>query len=215
VSAVVDSDLAPTGVMDGWLAMPPSVAGGFIPSTPLRKGPVWFSGPTRCHRTRYGHLHQPIGKLPLRRSYGMWCGQSRFTGAVDWRPGMPLCGTCEGRAVGAGYPTSAQLTSGDPVKWPDLTFAPRDPWARPAVCPGSAHALVGRQITGRVYICAACQLPVSTRAAGSPYTPRLSVETHEPGPELIAACRHHAWERLTVGPDGVAVCGRCTPLGGP
>lgn len=89
------------------------------PTDVTRALPIYRSlRATMCHRVRSGHVHEDHSKPnePNRRrvSFALWCGMQ---GRIDrWGQlfavppdGYPLCGTCEGRAVGAGYPGIAIL----------------------------------------------------------------------------------------------------------
>lgn len=76
---------------------------------PLRTGPRFVRGRTRWHRVRSGTLHDHG------EAWAMWCGQTRFGNdkpdTSDGLPtdGLPLCGTCEGRAAGAGHTSPLAL----------------------------------------------------------------------------------------------------------
>lgn len=87
---------------------------------------------TRAHRVRSGAVHRNHGKGWDSPNDGyvtvqLWCGQSGGQigrkGSLYALPpeGYPLCGTCEGRAVGAGYPGIAILQTRYA-----LIYSPRD-----------------------------------------------------------------------------------------
>lgn len=93
--------------------------------------PVYLSRYAKmAHRVRSGALHfdgkRTNGVQMAHVSVSMWCGQSGSIGnkgqlmAVP-PEGVPLCGTCEGRAVGAGYPSIAFL-----IQKHALLFSPRE-----------------------------------------------------------------------------------------
>lgn len=99
---------------------------------PISKAlPVYYSlRGTRAHRVRYGHLYPPKrGNWPRgsRLVFTLWCGQHGTIGnpwgrLVPVPPAvLPMCGTCEGRAVGAGYPGIAILQTRY-----DLIYSPRE-----------------------------------------------------------------------------------------
>lgn len=80
-----------------------------------------------CHRVRSGSVYlDRFERSQGRAHFNLWCGQ---WGRIDaWGAlfpvppdGWPLCGTCEGRAVGAGYPGIAILQTRY-----DLIYSPRE-----------------------------------------------------------------------------------------
>lgn len=199
------------------LGYPPNVDPPFFattagPAVRLDIGPAWFAGATRYHRVRYG-WRRPDG----RETFGYWCGQHGPTTRAaarpaDWRPGLSLCGTCEGRAIGAGYPTSPALAAGADPDPTDLRFDPRNPWAPPALCPGSGRDLVGN-VAATAGRCLVCGDPVALRGRRWPGYGYGAVQ-HPPGPELVPACGSHAWRYLGRSDDGRrAICGACPPKG--
>lgn len=160
----------------------------------------------RWHRGRYGVLYPPLregetGHLII----GYWCGPhgSEKIGAdtllmVDEAPaGESVCGTCFGRALGAGQDEA-------PTPFPPLIFSPR--WVNPpALCPGSRnktieHVSAGDRLIPRIAKCLICLQLVKTRARGSPYYPDWGAEIHPSGPDGLAVdpCPFHAWNQLTT-----------------
>jgi hypothetical protein len=171
-------------------------------STALRTGPRFIRGASRWHRVRSGTLHRH-GEAWL-----MWCGQTRFgrdrPATSDPVPddGLPLCGTCEGRAAGAGHTSPL---SGDV----DLLFRPArlDP---PRWCPGGAPYGPARFLAEpaghRVVRCGACgELIREKNYRWDEYgTGHHIAQPHEPGPGLVPGCPQHAWRHLTRTVEGVA-----------
>lgn len=170
--------------------------------TVLRTGPRWLRGRTRWHRVRSGTVHGH-GACWL-----MWCGQTRFErdkpDRTDDLPadGAPLCGTCEGRAAGAGHPS--------PIELPDdaeLLFRPAR-LTPPRWCPGGGPygpaRHLGEVVGHRVVRCGACgDLVAEINAYG--WNPRFGQpRRHEPGPGLVPGCELHAWRYLVRTTEGVA-----------
>lgn len=167
----------------------------------LRTGPRWLRGVTRWHRVRsavqYDHQPGPVWQL--------WCGQTRFERdrppRTDTLPadGVPLCGTCEGRAAGAGHTS--------PIGGVPLLFRPNR-LTPPRWCPGGAPygpaRHLGELVGHRVVRCGACgDLVAEVNAYG--WNPRVGVpRQHPPGPGLVPGCEQHAWRHLTRTAEGVA-----------
>lgn len=172
----------------------------------LEHGPslVRTSGMSRWHRPRSGCCY-PDG----RTVYGVWCGQmvgsSRRAGAMltadEPPPGEPVCGTCEGRAAGAGQIDSATGR--------ELLFTPQG-ITPPRHCPGSRRDLYVPQPGGRVGRCLACDGLQPIRTMGGLYNPRAALVQHEPTAELVAPCPFHRWRHPARGDDGRlrCTCGR-------
>jgi len=157
----------------------------------------------RWHRTRNGIRIGRTGHVV----YHTWCGQNMFASrsltAEQPAAGELTCGTCEGRAIGAGQDTW-------PVPGaPDLVFEPRR-LTRPRKCPGSRSEYLYQRAGMCVLRCLACGELVPGRSGGSPYNPRFGPVNHEPGPGLVPGCPFHAWSSLTVH-EGRAVCGCKVP----
>lgn len=111
---------------------------------PISKAlPVYYSlRGTMAHRVRYGHVYAPkAGHWPRgsRLVFTLWCGQHGTIGNPWGRlvalppDSHPMCGTCEGRAVGAGYPGIAILT----LRY-ELLYSPREGRAPAALSEASA-----------------------------------------------------------------------------
>lgn len=175
---------------------------------PLTRGPrlIRTHGMGRWHRPRSG-VH--ISRRGGRTVFHMWCGQSVHFGDAITAADLPsedlLCGTCEGRACGAGYPaTGAPLNEA-------LLFEPWSSAPPPARCP--SHRLGAWQfehLPYGVFACPVCGEATRTRAAGGPYNSHLIIEGHAPGPGLIAPCPFHRWDWPALR-DGVAGCGCGAP----
>lgn len=182
--------------------------GGYGDATPLTRGPrlIRSRGMGRWHRPRSG-IH--LGRHG-RTVFSVWCGQSvHFSdavAAVELPADERLCGTCEGRACGAGHPAT-----GTPLN-EALLFEPWSSAPPPARCP--SHRLYpvddAQFAWGRVFPCPVCGVATRTRAAGGPYNSRVVIEGHAPGPALIAPCPFHRWDWPSLR-DGVARCSCGTP----
>lgn len=174
---------------------------------PLLTAPRYLrgSGMGRWHRPRSGFT---IARDNHRIVYRLWCGQSLNDAAqcitADQPPrGEPVCGTCEGRSVGAGQD-----------EWPDpdktLLFEPRWRLTRPAVCPGSQRQDLCEDVAQRVVRCLPCGELVPCRAyGGSKWSgpDGYGAAKHEPGLNLVPGCPFHAWRYLAKAADGTVACG--------
>lgn len=147
---------------------------------------------TRWHRIRSGvrwlAAYDPDN---IRESYMAWCGPAIGTTRsgppifTDAPPAKePLCGTCEGRAIGA-----------DP-EHPEWLFMPRGA-TPPKLCPGSQTMWVredqGHRARGT---CLVCQDVVKLRGFGGAYNWNYGIQRHAPGPGLVAPCELHGWRHL-------------------
>lgn len=177
---------------------------------PVRRGP-------RLARTRgMGRWHRPRSGIQFTRASGgarvcfqFWCGQSGqgadILTASEVPVGEPLCGTCEGRAVGAGHPPiGVELRVA-------LLFEPVSSKPPPPVCPATKpRAYVDdrwlRLVHSSVFACPACGVPTRLRAAGGPYDSHVKIEGHQPGPDLLDPCPFHRWDSIVVRADGTAGC---------
>lgn len=190
----------------------PPLTGSFgrIEALPLRLGPrfVRTVDMGRWHRVRSGIRFERWGHT----SWTLWCGQHATQGgrrgdclsASEPFDGAPVCGTCEGRAIGAG-----QIPR--PGGMDELVFSPRrlDP---PPRCPGSRAERLWEPIPDGLNVgrCLACGLIAAVRASGGPYNTRVGLVVHAPGPGLVPGCPFHGWANLARrgSPDGpVARCG--------
>lgn len=162
---------------------------------------------TRWHRVRAGvSMQRPWGLTVV---YRYWCGQATFADrslGVETLPDQELlCGTCEGRAIGAGQISRPGLDG--------LVFSPMwiDP---PAICPGSKNLQLVARLDNewREGRCLVCGHVDKLRYAGGPYNGRTNILRHPPGDDLVAPCEFHAWRMLVAArfPNGdVAVVCRC------
>lgn len=171
-------------------------------------------GMTRWHRVRSGVQFK--GTLD-HLSYQFWCGQTgsgAATGGVATRDtlptdGLPICGPCEGKALGAGYNGTAAIISGETL----LLFEPtsQTKFKTPKVCPGSRDErliLEPDMISDpRVKKCGACGLHVpvgSGHSRGYDFRgPKL--KDHAPL-SLPSPCPFHAWDQLAIADDGTVSC---------
>lgn len=170
--------------------------------TPLLTGPryVRTQGMSRWHRPRDGVRRD--GKV----RYGLWCGQNvyeiaGFIEADQTPPGEPTCGTCEGRAIGAGQDS-----------WPDesktLIFSPQR-LTPPTRCPGSRTTWC-EELSWNVGRCLVCGVVAPMRSSGGAYNPTWGLTNHKPGDRLIPGCPFHAWRELEMR-DGRVACGCVAP----
>lgn len=164
--------------------------------TPLTEAPRYARtrGQSRWHRIRSG-MQWEGGS----RSYNLWCGTSVSDRNVKAGPpllvddlpaGDEVCGTCAGRALGAGQDET-------PPGLPPLRFDPR--WINPpSVCPGSGDSGLWVSVpdSWNVVRCLVCGLLVSGRASGGAYNPRWGAVKHAPGGGLVQPCPFHAWNYL-------------------
>jgi hypothetical protein len=174
----------------------------------------------RWHRPRSGQ-QWPDGRI----TYSLWCGPgvtdyANGAQVPKWRatyslltaskvpPGEPVCGTCEGRAIGVG-----QIDNDGPR---DLIFEPRYVLP-PKVCPGARFSGLFTKVDrgpGRVpgAICAVCGFEgrIVGGDRGYRWLP-LRVQQHAPLAGLVAACPFHAWNHLTLR-DRRAVCACTTAI---
>lgn len=190
--------------------LPPYTLGvGRIEAEPLTTAPAFIRtrGMSRWHRTRDG-MTWPNGRI----TYGAWCGygigSSHRAGdglAVDQIPdGLPVCATCDGRAVGAG-----QVQDGPTGR--TLVFSPR--WQTPPRwCPGSRSYVLYEPLPGgTVGRCLACGDMHPLRAMGGPYNGGYGITQHPPGTGLLPPCPFHAWRQFTA-TEGRPHCACGRPL---
>lgn len=163
---------------------------------PLATGPryVRTRNMSRWHRSRSGTRRDD------HVTYYLWCGAGYVSGeflAVEQiSDGLPACGTCEGRACGAGQD-----------EWPgdgELLFSPRR-LIPPKYCPGSRRERFAVEIGRSVGQCLACGTVAPMRCMGSVYSGKYAITQHEPGPGLVPGCPFHAWNELAIH-DGTAKC---------
>ncbi|MFG2307631.1 hypothetical protein ACGFS9_02910 [Streptomyces sp. NPDC048566] len=171
----------------------------------LAEGPrfVRTRGMSRWHRPRSG-TRFPEGRV----LFSCWCGYGvggseragAYLGAEEPPAGEPVCGTCEGRAAGAGQDDSPTGRL--------LLFSPRNA-APPATCPASRSDAYEALPGGRVGRCLACGDMQPLRAMGGPYNPRYAIVQHPTGRALVQPCPFHRWRQLTVREGRVlCTCGR-------
>ena len=166
---------------------------------PVVVGPRYMrsSGQSRWHRTRSGVRYND-GRV----AWSLWCGQAMHRGkeyvtAEQVLDGVQVCGTCEGRAVGAGQDDWA-------AGGPGLVFSPRR-LVPPKFCPGSRRERTWVEIARAVGRCLICGVVEPLRVMGGVYDPKFAIVQHRPGPGLVPGCPFHAWKQLTIS-DGLAVC---------
>jgi hypothetical protein len=192
--------------------MPPLTRGlGRTDGIPLQRGPRYLRTREmgRWHRVRSGVHYERWGHT----AWHLWCGQSAHQNgrrgvdcltAAEPVDGAPVCGTCQGRAVGAGQEPAVG-------GMPDLVFSPRR-LTSPTQCPGSRSEALWEPIPDGVNVgrCLACGVIATVRVSGGAYNPRVGLVVHRPGPGLVPGCAFHAWSNLArhETPDGpVARCG--------
>ncbi|MER7280365.1 hypothetical protein ABT369_38610 [Dactylosporangium sp. NPDC000244] len=195
--------------------LPPTTnsGGAWSGQTPLTEAPRYIRGRgnSRWHRVRSAVIY-PAGHVRAAdvTIYHYWCGPSGGSSGKagplwlvdDLPPGEPVCGTCVGRALGAGQDDT-------PAGLPPLLFSPR--WqSPPTVCPGSNKqdlmvALNQRITVGQCLVCGAIE---RVHALGRGYNAYgYGLIKHAPGEDLANPCPFHAWSQL-VERKGQAVC-RC------
>lgn len=178
---------------------------------PLADGPrfVRTGGMSRWHRPRSG-----VQFADARTVYAVWCGQQvgglhRAAGMLtaDTIPdALPVCATCDGRAVGAG-----QEQDGPAGR--TLLYGPRG-LTPPRFCPASRADLFEALPGGTTGRCLACQDTHPIRAMGGPYASRVGIVQHPPGARLFVPCPFHRWRHPRRQGDRLAcICGR--PLTAP
>lgn len=195
---------------------------GFRDHTALTHGPLLLRtrGMGRWHRPRSGSAWTSTCDGEAVTAYSLWCGQSvsshRKTSnggapgfiTVEALPddGVPICGTCEGKAIGAGHPGVA-ATIHAPA---GLLFEPRR-LTPPKTCPGPQRGLyVAADDRGRLGRCLICGGLDVIRGRWSAGGCDATLTSHEPGPELVPGCPFHAWREMVRAGDGV----RCGCRGG-
>ncbi|MEO3856142.1 hypothetical protein [Acrocarpospora sp. B8E8] len=184
---------------------PPLTTSGVTPWTRNLWGEALAVGPRFIRGPRNGRWHRPRSgtRREDRVSYNLWCGphikvEAGFAEAEELPPGSALCGTCDGRAVGAGQ--DAWMVEGGP----DLIFSPRRLTA-PKRCPGS-RTMLCEELAWNVGKCLVCGVVTPMRSSGGPYNSHWGMTNHDPGPDLIAGCPFHAWRELRL-VEGVVMCG--------
>jgi hypothetical protein len=179
---------------------------GPIDAEPLTEGPrfVRTRAMSRWHRVRSG-IRYTTGRLV----YHLWCTghvQGDTFLSCDTPPNSePVCGMCDGKAVGAG-----QEVDGPAGR--QLVFSPRhiDP---PKNCPGSRTGMFEELPNGSAARCLACGDLHSCRAMGGPYNPRWAIIQHPPGVGLVPPCPFHRWRQLTArNGEVLCSCGRALTL---
>ncbi|QLF83224.1 hypothetical protein QEN61_gp40 [Streptomyces phage Eklok] len=194
------------------MLLPPITFGiGRTDAEPLDTAPrfVRTGGMSRWHRPRSG-----VRTTDNRTIYAVWCGQhvgglraARTMLTAETVPdGLPVCATCDGRAVGAG-----QEQDGPAGR--RLLYGPRS-LTPPRWCPASRSALYEPLPGGTTGRCLACSDTHPIRAMGGPYASRAAIVQHPPGAALFAPCPFHRWRRPTATAAGLhCMCGR--PLTAP
>jgi hypothetical protein len=135
-----------------------------------------------------------------------WCGQHGFGSRVversDPPQDEPVCGSCEGRAIGAG-----QIAGNSEY---DTKFTPRYS-TPPKQCPGGgSRSELWEQIAPRVGKCLVCGTFEPIRYTGGPYRGDVGLAKHAPASDIMAVrCDFHGWSYLAKR-NGAAVC-RCIP----
>ncbi|WWT39738.1 hypothetical protein [Microcystis phage Mwe-JY05] len=164
----------------------------------------------RWHRVRSGVHYTPASRAwTAHTSFATWCGQGvsdvESLRAVELPVGEPLCGTCEGRAVGAGHPATGQ-----PI--PGLIHQPVTRRPPPPVCPATRRKLWDAPgWPDGVFPCPACRVPTRLRGCGGWHDSGVKIEGHPPGPDLCEPCAFHRWDGLQLllvesGPQAVCSC---------
>lgn len=171
----------------------------------LTVGPrfVRTRGMSRWHRPRSGVRFVERDRVV----YSCWCGYgvggsdraASFLAAEEPPAGDPVCGTCEGRAAGAGHDNSPTGRK--------LLFSPRhvEP---PKTCPASRKGLFEELPGGRVGRCLVCGDMQPLRAMGGAYNPRYAIVQHPTGQALVPPCPFHRWRNLKAVDGRITCCGK-------
>lgn len=186
----------------------------------LTHGPLLLRtrGMGRWHRPRSGSTWTSSYDGEEITSYSLWCGQQVGSGrktttgqkgfiACASLPddGVPICGTCEGRAIGAGHQgTAATVTS--PA---GLLFEP-ERLVPPKLCPGTALRLYDTLPGNRAALCLACGNVEPLRGYSNASGGWENLQRHPPGPNLVQGCPFHGWRGMVRDGDTV----RCECAGG-
>ena len=164
----------------------------------------------RWHRTRCATRRAANGPIPEEIVVTAWCGTTVFASEAfktdDALDGFPVCGSCEGRALGAGLPGVVALLD---VTKTGVVFEPNEvtKFRPPKVCPGrTLEPLPLDRASVDVGVCAACGIvaPIK-RPSRYPIVNDWCVKDHQPSADLVAPCPTHAWDDLTHR-GGVTMC---------
>jgi hypothetical protein len=162
----------------------------------------------RWHIPRSGRRYARMGHT----AFQTWCGGAALTIGA-WRPGreaifvdeitdgLPVCGTCAGRALGTGVALETVQVAHEP----GLLFEPTLVVRWPRTCPGAGYASwhdVDSWKVGRCYVCLEL---VPIRGPRGYETTLAHLARHDAGPDLVNPCPFHLWDRITV--EGVCSCG--------
>lgn len=192
---------------------PPYTRGsGLMNCEPILEGPLLARTrqATRWHRIKSG-LRFPDGRV----CWTYWCGSGAGGGKMATRSdlptdGLPICGPCEGKALGAGYNGTVAVIAGESL----LLFEPesQSKYRTPQRCPGTSRAsmviMLGAEYSPRVIRCGACGLIVPIGSwRGSRYNPEPPGPAQHKPLHLPEPCPFHAWDDLVL-VDGKAQC-RC------
>lgn len=217
------------------VTLEPHLTRSFHRPRPDWREEVLTQGPLLLRTPGQGRWHRPRSGLRYIRpedqwdTYQLWCGQGVSTGrrprpgaapgllGIEGLPddGVPLCGTCEGRAIGAGH-QSVAVTVTAPA---GLLFQPSrlDP---PKVCPGSGDrsdrgGTLWRAVDGnwRIAKCLVCGNLEPIRGRSDYAGGWMVIQKHAPGPDLTPGCPRHAWWHL-IPYGGHAICACALPADG-
>lgn len=204
---------------------PPYRRGGFNPladaGTPLEEFAALVRSPrsgagryeARWHRTRFA-IALPADHFRPESTIVVttWCGTTVFASDAfttdDTLDGFPVCGGCEGRALGAGLPGIVALID---VTKTGAMFEP-DCITRfkvPKACPGRhLEPLALDRPSESVGVCAACGMVAPIRRPMRYSTVSdWQIRDHTPTADLVEPCPRHAWDDL-IHHNGVTAC-RC------
>lgn len=181
-----------------------------IPATVLTVHPAYVlsGGATMWHVVRAAYMTE------YNKIVHFYCGQHQRTRIInglvaDWletdNPASddPVCGTCVGRAVGAGRKLPRLEVVGDP----SLQFTPRG--RKPNVwCPGTRlSASWGLEYGDRMTcpICGVEDLRVGLAGTSPWYSSGwVQIRAHRTGVNIVDPCPFHGWKNMTK--DGVCAC---------
>lgn len=167
----------------------------------------------RWHRSRSA-VRLPVGTyrpVPV-VVVTAWCGSTVFAHEAfatdDALDGFPVCGACEGKALGAGLPGVVALLD---VTKTGVIFEPNSvtKFKPPKVCPGRmVEPLALDRPSEGVGVCAACGVVAPIKRPRTRHAvEEWAIKDHAPSASLVEPCRRHAWDDLAHF-DGVTKC-RC------
>lgn len=171
----------------------------------LRKAPTYGrnAAMSRWHVPRTGTLRDGV-----MRSFTIWCSAAILRPDDLKRPALmvdeitddvPVCGTCVGKATGAGHavPAIAVEHEGGLIYLPHQVRIP-------STCPGSNY-ITWHEVNVFVGRCLVCLDYMPIRHSRGYETGYSRLRVHTPATTLVDPCPWHAWDRITA--EGICSCG--------